>query len=140
MLLCACLILGMKKAALKWKLESDQPQLLLTCGSSPARKLKFTALDKDMLCTIQSAASRRFLMQYCASFGIPAWQKICYQRQRNWPTLMTWFQMNGSLQWIFLRGLTKYKPDENFFCSSEFRIIVKGLLETAAGIDVIGCG
>jgi hypothetical protein len=43
----------------------DQPQLLLTCGSTSALKLKFTALDKDMLCTIQSAASRRFLMQYC---------------------------------------------------------------------------
>ncbi len=28
-------------------------------------------------------------------------KKICYQRQRNWPTLMTRFQMNGSLQWIF---------------------------------------
>jgi hypothetical protein len=44
---------------------SDQPQLLLTCGSSPALKLKFTALDKDMLRTIQSATSRRFLMQFC---------------------------------------------------------------------------
>jgi hypothetical protein len=44
---------------------SDQPQLLLTCGSSPALKLKITVLDKDMLCTIQSATSRGFLMQYC---------------------------------------------------------------------------
>jgi hypothetical protein len=31
----------------------------------------------------------------------PAWQKICFQPQRNWQTLMTWFQTNGSLQWIF---------------------------------------
>jgi hypothetical protein len=44
---------------------SVQPPLLLTCGSSPALKLKFAALDKEMLCTIQSAASRRFLMKYC---------------------------------------------------------------------------
>ncbi len=44
---------------------SDQPQLLLTCGRTSALKLKFTAHDKDMLCTIQSAVSRRFLMQYC---------------------------------------------------------------------------
>ncbi len=41
---------------------SDQPHLLLTCCSSPALKLKFTALDKNMLCTIQSGTSRRFLI------------------------------------------------------------------------------
>jgi hypothetical protein len=45
--------------------ESDQPRFLLTCGGSSALKLKFGALDKDMLCTVQSAASRRFLMKYC---------------------------------------------------------------------------
>ncbi len=36
--------------------ESDQPRFLLTCGGSSALKLKFGALDKDMLCTVQSAA------------------------------------------------------------------------------------
>jgi hypothetical protein len=42
-----------------------QPQLVITCAENTALRIKFAGIDKDMLRTMQSADSRRFLMKHC---------------------------------------------------------------------------